>query len=93
VKYFNAEDHEKERFMSALAAYKRENITVANSLVVLNITQSGIIAAGLVTALLIAFNKIIKGSFKVGDFIMINTYILQMYAPLNFLGTFWRFIR
>jgi ABC-type transport system involved in Fe-S cluster assembly fused permease/ATPase subunit len=78
VKYFNAEKHEEERFMGALSAYKRENITVARSLVVLNITQSGVIAAGLVTALLIAYSKIIGGAheFKVGDFVMINTYIL-----------------
>lgn len=47
------------------------------------------------TALLIAYSKIIDTAhkFNVGDFVMINTYILQMYAPLNFLGTFWRFIR
>lgn len=45
-------------------------------------------------ALLVAYTKIIKNDgFNVGDFVMINTYILQMYAPLNFLGTFWRFIR
>jgi ATP-binding cassette subfamily B protein len=42
---------------------------------------------------MIAYNKITEKTFNVGDFIMINTYILQMYAPLNFLGTFWRFIR
>lgn len=43
---------------------------------------------------MIAYHKIIDThTFNVGDFIMINTYILQMYAPLNFLGTFWRFIR
>jgi ATP-binding cassette subfamily B protein len=94
VKYFNAESHEEQRFMKALSNYKFENIRVAKSLVVLNITQSGIIAMGLMTALLIAYHKIIDDqTFKVGDFVMINTYILQMYAPLNFLGTFWRFIR
>lgn len=93
VKYFNAEEHEENRFMDALKAYKQENIVVARSLAVLNITQSGIIAAGLMTALLIAISKINQNTFNVGDFVMINTYILQMYAPLNFLGTFWRFIR
>lgn len=56
--------------------------------------QGFVIASGLVLALLLAYSKIInfKG-FNVGDFVMINTYILQMYTPLNFLGTFWRFIR
>ena len=93
VKYFNAEEHEERRFMDALGAYKKENIVVARSLALLNIVQSGIIACGLLTALMIAFSKITSTEFQVGDFVMINTYILQMYAPLNFLGTFWRFIR
>lgn len=49
----------------------------------------------MLVALLVAFSKILNpdDEFNVGDFVMINTYILQMYAPLNFLGTFWRFIR
>ena len=93
VKYFNAEKHEEDRFLKALGDYKRENVVVAKSLVALNMTQSGIIAMGLLAALMIATNKVVEGQFKVGDFIMINTYILQIYAPLNFLGTFWRFIR
>lgn len=78
VKYFNAEKHEEERFMKALSAYKAENIRVARSLVLLNITQSAIIAAGLMSALMIAYHKIIQPNdpFKVGDFVMINTYIL-----------------
>jgi len=45
---------------------------------------------------MVAYNKILEPDndmFNVGDFVMINTYILQIYAPLNFLGTFWRFIR
>lgn len=70
---------------------------MARSLVLLNISQSFIIASGLFTALMVAYSKILdtgdSDHFNVGDFVMINTYILQMYAPLNFLGTFWRFIR
>jgi len=94
VKYFNAEEHEEQRFINALQDYKKENIIVARSLVALNVMQGFVIASGLVLALLLAYSKIInfKG-FNVGDFVMINTYILQMYTPLNFLGTFWRFIR
>lgn len=81
--------------MRALSEYKHENIVVAKSLVVLNIGQAFIVAMGLMTSLLVAYSKIVNRSdhFNVGDFVMINTYILQMYAPLNFLGTFWRFIR
>jgi ATP-binding cassette subfamily B protein len=78
VKYFNAEDHEEARYLKALEEYKKENIIVAKSLVALNIAQSFIIAAGLVTALLVAYHKILdpEDSFHVGDFVMINTYIL-----------------
>jgi ABC-type transport system involved in Fe-S cluster assembly fused permease/ATPase subunit len=96
VKYFNAEEHEEGRFIKALQSYKRENILVARSLAVLNVIQSFVIAVGLVISLLVAYKKIIEPDedrFNVGDFIMINTYILQLYAPLNFLGTMWRFIR
>ncbi len=93
VKYFNAEKHEEDRFLKALGEYKRENVVVAKSLVALNMTQGVIISLGLLAALLVAVSKIVSGDFQVGDFVMINTYILQIYAPLNFLGTFWRFIR
>lgn len=79
--------------MKALGEYKRENVAVAKSLVALNMTQGFIISLGLLAALLVAVSKIVSGDFQVGDFVMINTYILQIYAPLNFLGTFWRLIR
>jgi len=79
--------------LKALGEYKRENVAVAKSLVALNMTQGFIISLGLLAALLVAVSKIVSGDFQVSDFIMINTYILQIYAPLNFLGTFWRFIR
>jgi ATP-binding cassette subfamily B protein len=79
--------------LKALGEYKRENVVVAKSLVALNMTQGVIISLGLLAALLVAVSKIVSGDFLVSDFIMINTYILQIYAPLNFLGTFWRFIR
>jgi ATP-binding cassette subfamily B protein len=61
VKYFNAEKHEEDRFLKALGEYKKENVTVAKSLVVLNITQGGVIALGLLTALMIAYSKIVNG--------------------------------
>lgn len=93
VKYFNAEEHEEERFLKALKEYKSANITVAKSLVVLNISQAFIIALGLSSSLFLAYYMISDQTLQVGDFVMINTYIIQMYAPLGFLGTFWRFIR
>lgn len=94
VKYFNAEQHEERRFLKALQEYKHENVIVAKSLVVLNVFQAFIISCGLLTALVVAYYQIIStGKMAVADFVAINTYLLQLFAPLNFLGTFWRFIR
>lgn len=93
VKYFNAEQHEEERFKASLMQYKTANVTVAKSLVTLNITQAICISLGLAANLLMAFSKIQSGAMNVGDFVSLNAYILQMYIPLSFLGTMWRFIR
>ena len=56
-------------------------------------SQAFVIAAGLTTTLMLAYYDITQGTMKIGDFIVFNTYILQVYIPLGFLGTFWRFIR
>lgn len=93
VKYFNAEEHEEKRYMEALKEYKTANIKVTKSLVVLGLSQATIINIGLLLNLALANYMIMKGTLVIGDFVMINTYILQIYGPLNFLGTMWRFIR
>jgi ATP-binding cassette subfamily B protein len=93
VKYFNAEDHEQRRFSVALKEYKTANVTVARTLVGLNMSQACCIAAGLAATLLMAYKAIVEKTLKVSDFIIFNTYIFQIYYPLGFLGTFWRFIR
>lgn len=93
VKYFNAEKHEEDRYMEALEQYKYANIRVTKSLVVLGISQNVIINIGLLLNLFLANYMIITGQLVIGDFVMLNAYILQIYAPLNFLGTMWRFVR
>lgn len=93
VKYFNAEDHEEARFREALMTYKTANVKVARSLVALNVVQAVAIAAGLATNLLVAFGKITEGEMNTGEFVALNAFIIQMYMPLSFLGTMWRFIR
>jgi ABC-type multidrug transport system fused ATPase/permease subunit len=93
VKYFNAEEHEENRYMKALQEYKVENIKVTRSLVVLGLSQATIINIGLLLNLLLANYMIMNNTLILGDFVMLNTYILQIYAPLNFLGTMWRWIR
>ena len=93
VKYFNAETHEQRRFQVALLEYKKANVTVAKSLVGLNMSQATIIALGLAGTLLLAYSEIRTGALDVSDFIVFNIYVIQLYFPLSFLGTFWRFIR
>lgn len=93
VKYFNAEKHEEERYMKALQEYKLENIAVTRSMVVLNMSQVSVVIISLFINLFLALILVDKKVLTLGDFILILTYILQVYAPLNFLGTYWRWIR
>jgi len=93
VKYFNAEKHESERYMKALQEYKIENVATTNSMVVLNISQSFFLFLGLILNLLLGAYMVDTGKFVVGDFVLLNTYILQVYAPLFYLGSFWRWIK
>jgi len=93
VKYFNAEDHERDRFFTSLQIYKEANITVAMTLVTLNILQACCISFGLTVTLMLAYGDIINGKLDVSDFVTFNLYIIQIYFPLGFIGTFWRYIR
>jgi len=93
VKYFNAEQHEQERYFKALQEYKTENIATLNSMVILNISQSFLIFVSLSLNLLLGAYMIDEGELRVGDFVLLNTYILQVYGPLFYLGSFWRWVR
>ena len=93
VKYFNAERHEGDRYMKALQEYKIENVATTNSMVVLNISQSFFLFIGLLLNLTLGAYMLETGKFKVGDYVLLNTYILQVYAPLFYLGSFWRWIK
>ena len=93
VKYFNAEKHEEDRFEKALDNYKKKSIIVAQSLVSLNITQSLVISIGLGSTLYLANWFMMEDKLTVGGFVMFNSYNLQIYAPLGFLGTLWRWVR
>ena len=66
---------------------------MATSLVTLNLAQAVCISAGLTFTLLLAYKEILEGNLRVEDFVTFNVYIIQIYFPLNFIGTFWRFIR
>ena len=74
-------------------AYTRENIIVARSLVGLNIIQAFIISLSLGAILVLAYYFVLGGKMSIGAFVMFQQYNLQIYTPLGFLGTVWRWIR
>ncbi|MCU0838553.1 MAG: ABC transporter ATP-binding protein/permease [Rhodospirillales bacterium] len=93
VKYFGNEDHEARRFDGALAAYETAAVKSKVTLSLLNIGQGGIIAFGLVVIMIMAGHGVAAGTLSIGDFVMVNAYLIQLYLPLNFLGFVYREIK
>ncbi|WP_370268293.1 ABC transporter ATP-binding protein/permease [Nioella sp.] len=93
VKYFGAEKREAERYDGAMAGYERAALKTAYSLGFLNFGQSVIITIGLVIVMVMAAIGVNAGTLSVGDFVMVNAYMIQITMPLNFLGTVYREIR
>ena len=93
VKYFNAEEHEAKRFDVSMRQYEDAAVLSRTSLAAVNIGQGAVIALGLVLIMGIAGHDIQAGKLSVGDFVAVNTYLLQLYLPLNFLGWVYREIR
>ncbi|TVQ53874.1 MAG: ABC transporter ATP-binding protein/permease [Rhodobacteraceae bacterium] len=93
VKYFNAERREADRYDRAMAGYESAAVRTATSLAWLNFGQAAIIGAGLVLVMGMAAQGVLEGRFTVGDFVMVNAYMIQITMPLGFLGTVYREIR
>ena len=93
VKYFNNEEMEAERYNGALLNYQAASIVSQNTLAVLNVGQSAIIASGLTAVMCYSGYRVAQGDMTVGDLVALNVYVIQLYSPLNFLGTAWRMIR
>ena len=93
VKYFNAEKREAKRYDGALKLYENAALKTAYSLAFLNFGQSLIITAGLIIVMAMAAIGVQNGYLTVGDFVMVNAYMIQITMPLNFLGTVYREIR
>ena len=93
VKYFNNEDHEASRFDGALAGYEKAAIRSNVSLSFLNIGQAAIISIGVTLVMLMAAHGVKNGTMTLGDFVLVNTYLIQLYMPLNFLGFVYREIK
>ncbi len=93
VKYFGAEEREAARYDGAMRAYARAALKTAYSLAFLNFGQSFLITGGLIGVMVLAAQGVQDGSLTVGDFVMVNAYMVQITVPLNFLGTVYREIR
>ncbi|WP_306115187.1 MULTISPECIES: ABC transporter ATP-binding protein/permease [unclassified Roseovarius] len=93
VKYFNAEGREASRYDAAMAGYEKAALNSSYSLAALNFGQSFLITGGLVVVMVMAAVGVQAGTLTVGDFVMVNAYMIQITMPLNFLGTVYREIR
>ena len=93
VKYFGNEAHEAARFDAARARYERAAVKSQVTLNMLNLGQALIIAFGLGLVMWMAAEGVQNGSMTVGQFVLVNTYLMQLYQPLNFLGFVYREIK
>src|SRR6185437_13347615 len=93
VKYFGNETHEARRYDEALSRYERAAVRSQVSLNMMNVGQATIIAFGLAVVMLMAAEGVRSGEMTVGKFVLVNTYLMQLYQPLNFLGFVYREIK
>lgn len=93
VKYFGNEAHESRRYDVALRDYEAAALRSKTSLSVLNLGQGAIIGVGLVVIMLMAGAGVTAGTMTVGDFVLVNSYLVQLALPLNFLGMVYREIK
>ncbi|MEM8631040.1 MAG: ABC transporter ATP-binding protein/permease [Pseudomonadota bacterium] len=93
VKYFGAEAREASRYDSSMQAYEAAALRTSHSLGFLNFGQAILINSGLVAVMCMAALGVSRGDLTVGDFVMVNAYMIQITMPLNFLGTVYREIR
>ena len=93
VKYFNAEAREAERYDGAMQQYETAAVKTGLSLSFLNVGQAFLITSGLVIVMVMSALGVQAGTLTVGDFVMVNAYMIQITMPLNFLGTVYREIR
>jgi len=93
VKYFANEKMEAERFDKSMAGYERSAIRIWTSLGFLNFGQAVIFYAGMIIISVMAVNGVLNGTLTLGDFVLLNTFLMQIYRPLNFIGFVYRELR
>jgi ABC-type transport system involved in Fe-S cluster assembly fused permease/ATPase subunit len=93
VKYFANEEYEARRYDASLQAYERAAVKSDTTLAALNLGQATIIAIGLVAVMTLAGEGVAAAKMTVGDFVLVNAYLIQLYTPLSFLGVVYRNIK
>ena len=93
VKYFTNEKVEVARYEEILKGFEKNAIRNQQTLSLLNTGQQAIIAVGLIIVIFLAAGQVISQKMTIGDFILINTYLMQLYLPLNWFGTVYRMIK
>jgi ATP-binding cassette subfamily B protein len=86
VKYFGNEQHELSRYNASLEEWEDAAVKSQTSMSALNVGQAGIIAAGVTLVMILASRGVVAGTLTVGDLVLINAFLLQLFIPLNFLG-------
>jgi ATP-binding cassette subfamily B protein len=93
VKYFGNESLELSRFDETLSRWEDNAVKSQTSMSLLNFGQGGIIAAGVTLVMIFAANGVVQGSMSLGDLVLVNAFLLQLFIPLNFLGVVYRQIK
>ncbi len=93
VKYFNNEEYELHRYDVSMRQWEKAAVRSTTSLSLLNSMQGLVIAAGVTMMMLMAADQVVNGTMTVGDLVMVNAFLLQLFIPLNFLGFVYREIR
>ncbi len=93
VKYFGNEQHEARRYDENLQLYERAAVKSTTTLSMLNAGQSAIIAVGATAVMWKAAAGVVSGSMTLGDLVLVNAFMIQLYVPLNFLGVLYREIK
>ncbi len=93
VKYFGNEPLELSRFDETLSRWEENAVKSQTSMSLLNFGQGGIIAVGVTFTMIFAANGVVEGSMSIGDLVLVNAFLLQLFIPLNFLGIVYRQIK
>ena len=93
VKYFNNEDYELARYDETLNNWEQSAVKSQNSMSLLNFGQGAVIAVGVTFMMIYAAQGVVNGTMTLGDLVLVNTMMLQLFLPLNFLGIIYRSLK